>query len=217
MKKEWPLLAARLPQSERGPSASNRNSSESSEEEIYSNVPHRRRVASASCADALKCASLGLVGDCCPNAQGDFLDCCAGSATGSNGEEVGEADTPHPTYAQPPPTPATPIEHGVTDEWRAILFMDMAVIDRVAAFENLVKLGDDIGSGASKTNALMWAVSQPKPANGVKKAYTATHSAPRECDKNSACDASGMLGNCCPNDAGGDLSCCPKVTGILQD
>ena len=122
----------------------------------------------------------------------------------------GRPETPHPPYT---PTPQTDT---ITEEWRAIMFMDLAVIDRDAAFQNLVKLGDEIGPGASKTNALMWAISRPQPISHVKAAHKADHTAPQECAKISACDANGMLGNCCPNDDGGDLSCCPKITGILQ-
>lgn len=215
VKKEWPLLAARLPESERGPSANSSSSSEVTEGGKLASVSHRRELASASCADSPRCAALGLDGDCCPNAQGEFLDCCASSAAKGDGRDGGKADPP--PYKPALPTPTTPLNGGITAEWRAIMFIDLAVIDRDAAFKNLVELSDDVGSGASKTNAFMWTISRPEASYGVKEAHAAAHVAPQECAKVSACDASGMQGNCCPNDDGGELSCCPKITGILQE
>ena len=53
--------------------------------------------SSAACSDKLACATLGLVGDCCPTSEGTLLGCC-GADLGSTGEKgpaaaalVGEA------------------------------------------------------------------------------------------------------------------------------
>ena len=75
VKKEWPLLADRLPESERGPSSSKATNS-------ALGIPYRRELVSISCADSPKCAALGLVGDCCPNTAGVTLDCCASGGEG---------------------------------------------------------------------------------------------------------------------------------------
>ena len=73
-----------------------------------------------------------------------------------------------------------------------------------------------MGPGASKTNALMWAVSRPDPTPLEIPAHEAEHRMQPECKRNSACDASGMLGECCPGGDGGILACCPKVTGATN-
>jgi hypothetical protein len=36
----------------------------------------RKDGLGASCSSYSSCSSLGLIGDCCPTAKGDFLDCC---------------------------------------------------------------------------------------------------------------------------------------------
>ena len=38
-------------------------------------VPHSSN-GSASCASNAKCKDLGLLGECCPTAKGEILDCC---------------------------------------------------------------------------------------------------------------------------------------------
>ena len=158
------------------------------------------------CQAIPKCAALGLTGDCCPNAEGTVLDCCG-------------ARTPSPPVKKKESDGQQGVQEGeqttITEEWRAVLFMDMAVVDRESAYEQLTKLSD-VGPGASKTNALMWAVSRPYPTALTIPAHEAKHEMPPDCKLNSACDASGMQGECCPGDDGGILACCPKVTGATN-
>ena len=206
VEKEWPLLADRLPQSERGPSRDaftapgqpNKDKDKDEEKAV---------AVTASCQAHPQCAVLGLEGDCCPTPQGASLDCC-----GSGSERAVSNSFPNGGLIIVP----SPEAHApVSEEWRAIMFMDLAVIDKEEAFQNLLKL-HNFGIGASKTNALMWSSSRASPASKAKPAYAAKHIAPRQCAKVSACDANGMLGDCCPNESGGNLACCPMVTGAQQ-
>ena len=145
-----------------------------------------------------------------------MLDCCGSSAGPVPHAPVAPSPGPGPTGGEQPKGEAKEEgETSITEEWRAVLFMDMAVVDRESAYEQLTKL-TEVGPGASKTNALMWAVSRPNPMQIEIPPHEAQQVAPQECKYNSACDATGVLGNCCPGDDGAQLQCCPKVTGAAN-
>jgi len=141
------------------------------------------------------------------------------------------------------------------DEWRSLIYIDHAVIDRDAAWTQVremqcsvvkcraaahfptatthsltvlramhrivvqVKGTTGFGPGGSKSNSLFWVASRPPPTVGVNvtaKAADPKASVKAACTANSACDAMGLVGNCCPTDTtslypGTSLGCCPTV------
>eukprot|EP00595_Chromulina_sp_UTEXLB2642_P000252 CAMPEP_0196762572 /NCGR_PEP_ID=MMETSP1095-20130614/2279_1 /TAXON_ID=96789 ORGANISM="Chromulina nebulosa, Strain UTEXLB2642" /NCGR_SAMPLE_ID=MMETSP1095 /ASSEMBLY_ACC=CAM_ASM_000446 /LENGTH=448 /DNA_ID=CAMNT_0042113835 /DNA_START=1227 /DNA_END=2573 /DNA_ORIENTATION=+ len=162
---QWPVLGSRL-------------------NAIHNTVPDQYRKCSAS----KDCAALGLVGNCCPNNENVFLQCCNYTAE-SLGVDL------------------------VQDEWRAFIYVDHAVVDRDAAWEE-IRVTNGFGPGNSKTNCLYWAASRPAPPIN----YSTTVQKPdynsfiqQSCNANSACDAVGMTGACCPMTNGVSLGCCPRV------
>mmetsp|Transcript_21866 Transcript_21866/g.47352 ORF Transcript_21866/g.47352 Transcript_21866/m.47352 type:complete len:172 (+) Transcript_21866:1-516(+) len=154
----------------------------SSKETAHSPPSH-----SPLCSAHNDCA--GLEGQCCPNPEGVYLTCCLGNSA--------------------------PVDMGgdtMTDEWQSLLYCDLAVVDREAAWEKLLRLGD-FGAGNSKTNALYWAASRPTPLAHFDRLKTPLGGklVESECAANVACDAIGMVGLCCPLASGDFLGCCPSV------
>lgn len=84
-------------------------------------------------------------------------------------------------------------------------------MDRDTAWGQVLSL-NGFGIGNSKANSLFWVASRATPLVG----FVGTPKAPdvtvkSACAANSACDALGMQGECCPSATGVTLGCCPKV------
>ena len=145
-------------------------------------LPPPSPPAQQQCSANPQCVALALLGLCCPNPAGVMLACCD---SGPNGAKM-------------------------QDEWKGLLYIDHAVVDRDKAWTEIVNAGG-FGTGGSKSNSLFWAASRPPPV-----AYNLTHNDPRNsikaaCSANSACDALGMINDCCPTEKGVYLGCCPKT------
>lgn len=143
-------------------------------------------VSAPECAAHPVCVSLGLTGTCCPNSDGVSLACCG-----------------------------TSLSNGISDEWKSFIYAIHAIVNRDAAWSEFTKL-EGFGVGGSKTNSLFWAASRAPPLAGYN---SSTHSpdylaaVKPNCAQNSACDAAGLSGKCCPSDnpPGVYLGCCPQV------
>ncbi len=83
------------------------------------------------------------------------------------------------------------------------------VVDRDTAWSQLEALAG-FGIGNSRANALMWTASRPPPLPGFNSTPRLDSSVKSACRNNSACDAMGMLGECCPGENAVYLGCCPK-------
>jgi len=102
-----------------------------------------------------------------------------------------------------------PYIDGAQPQWQGFSFLDHAVIDQKAAWEEFNTL-DVLDDGLSKTNGMYWIATRPPctaPANfTVEPAVISA-----ECAANSACFGMGMTdGNCCPTATGAFLGCCPQ-------
>ena len=94
-----------------------------------------------------------------------------------------------------------------------LLFYTCSVVDRDTAWNRLQGMSN-FGSGNSKANSLYWAATRSPPVPGFNSSNTestVSKSKSTSCQANSACDALGMLGECCPSDSGVRLQCCPIV------
>lgn len=142
-----------------------------------SDSPH----GSPSCDANEKCA--GLVGNCCPNNDGEYLACCDNS------------------------------NHRMQDEWLSLIYLDHAIIDRDAAWKEVLSI-NGYGNGNSRSNSLMFVASR---LPGVSyNASSVNLDDPKllvkaACSANSACVTIGLssTGNCCPSNSGIYLGCCP--------
>ena len=79
------------------------------------------------------------------------------------------------------------------DEWKSLIYVDHAVIDRDTAW-NQIKSIQGFGSGGSKTNSLFWVASRlPALTNYNSTAHVpdVKNSVKAACSSNSACDAMG--------------------------
>ena len=139
------------------------------------------------CSANAQCKAQGLDGACCPTTDGVFLGCCQ---TGTS----------------------------TMDEWRAYTLADLAILDKNAAWDLALSL-PNFGPGNSRANVLFWAASRPPPQTNFDLAAVATANATGRnmtlksaCAVNSACDALGMTGECCPNYDGAYLGCCAKIS-----
>ena len=85
------------------------------------------------------------------------------------------------------------------------------MVDRDSALTQ-IQLLNGFGIGNSKANALFWTVSRAAPMAGFNTTpKMADISVKAACASNSACDALGMIGDCCPvSSSGVYLGCCPK-------
>ena len=113
----------------------------------------------------------------------------------------------------------TPLE-SMEDEWKYIALSVYAMVDREDAWRRIMMQGY-FGTGGSRTNALYWAASRPPAVAG----YNTSARAPSPstliksaCAVNSACDAIGLVGECCPVGPGSTiaasgtfLACCGKI------
>ncbi len=117
---------------------------------------------SSQCIDNPACRALELFGQCCPTPEGIMLGCCRANET-----------------------------QDMSNEWRSYIYVDLAVIDRDTAWNQLLRM-DDFGVGNSRANSLYWTatrlpsvpaynISQKPPEVVVKAA----------CSANSACAATG--------------------------
>lgn len=145
-------------------------------------VPPPVQSAQQKCEANPQCQALSLLGLCCPNPAGVMLACCDSGTSGSK----------------------------MQDEWKGLLYMDHAVVDRDKAWTEISNAGG-FGIGGSKSNSLFWAASRPSPIP-----YNSTRVDPKStvkaaCSANSACDAIGVLNDCCPTEKGIFLGCCPKM------
>jgi len=161
-------------------------------------------VPIAACVSNMMCMAQNLKqGDCCPDADGTMLACCA-----SMGSEK-----------------ATP-------EWISLLFALHALSNRTAAWGEVRGLMDTehtrvdgaageglLGTGNSFSAVLLWVATRsvdPQPPN-PHLLETNTVTMRPECWANFACAALGMPGNCCPIESPGPngtttytyLDCCP--------
>ena len=140
----------------------------------------------ASCSLNSECFSLGLQGNCCPNTEGSFLACC-----------------PDNKYL-------------LEIEWIGFMYADQAVVDKLKAWDEIM-MGEYYGPGNSKANLLFWAASRSNFSNATtlkqvqKVNYNQTIQS--TCTHNSACDAQGLTGDCCPTMGKQSLmlGCCPTV------
>lgn len=142
------------------------------------------------CSAYPECVEAGLVGQCCPTVTGDTLACC------------GQQDD------------ISPSNNGMTDDWKSLIYAMHAVVDQDAAIKQIMTL-EEFGAGNSKTNMILWTLSRPPPITYNDTAIPVRHVIDKECIKNSACDATGLHGQCCPTDdswqgPGVFLGCCPK-------
>eukprot|EP01038_Epipyxis_sp_PR26KG_P003988 gene3988-5712_t len=133
------------------------------------------------------CRNQQLLGNCCPTNDGTMLGCCDSFANG---------------LAR------------MQDEWKSYIWNDLAVVDRESAWKQILLI-TGFGSGNSKSNSLYWAASRIAPLSGFnisKKMDPGSNSnaVKASCASNSACDAIGMTGDCCPSSNGVFLGCCPK-------
>ena len=227
VKVEWPLLATRLSAAEQDPNASSiplstsRNLyTQGKDVQQQTDAYTSRGAKQHFCAANSRCRELKVSGACCPTQDGVMLACCD-TAHSSKDSSAHKDDVE--TFADTL-TPA--LEGPVQDEWKSLLFLDRAVIQRDIALLN-IQAQKDFGSGNSKTNSLMWTLSRASPIAGYQGVPRAvTYVAPRECARNSACAASGMRGECCPAPEGWNewghfnstsLGCCPKRMPVTQN
>jgi endo-1,3(4)-beta-glucanase len=140
------------------------------------------------CSANQQCKVQGLEGECCPTTDGIMLGCCT----------VGSS---------------------IMDEWRGFTLADLAILDKDAAWDRILAL-PSFGAGNSRANTLFWAASRPPPQSdfNLSALLISNSSAHRDfsmkssCALNSACDALGLSGECCPGENGMNLGCCAKVT-----
>lgn len=151
---------------------------------LASRVPPVPPPVNPACSANPGCAGTGLQGNCCPTPEGLNLACC----------DVGST-TPR-----------------MQDEWRSLIFIDRAVVDRESAWTQIMSM-NTLGSGNSKANALFWAASRPPPRVGYvpESPLPAAKQIKAACAANSACDALGIQDDCCPTATGMFLSCCPRL------
>lgn len=121
---------------------------------------------SSQCMDNSACRALDLFGLCCPTREGIMLGCCRANMT----QDMG-------------------------DEWKAYIFIDLAVVDRDTAWTQLLHM-QDFGVGNSRANSLYWAATRPPPVAG----FNASQKPPEvvvksACSANSACVATGKPNN----------------------
>ena len=97
------------------------------------------------------------------------------------------------------------------DEWKSLILIDLAVVDRDAAWNQILTL-NGFGNGNSRSNSLFWAASRTPPVLNFNSSRRSTDLLVKSsCSSNSACDAVGIVGECCPTATGIMLGCCPKV------
>jgi len=168
-------------------------------------------VSAKQCEANAECYALGLVsGTCCPTEDNVFLGCCENSND--------HAGNPVPLQA--------PAVGSITDEWRGILYGIQAVVSKENALQNIKAMSNDFGSGNSKINSMMWALSRPASLDGYDDAPRAiVRKIQRECELNTACAAKGNLGFCCPIPEGWNeygqynstlMDCCPRVMSFAN-
>lgn len=153
---------------------------------LGSRLPVNTPVPIPECSAHPPCVALSLTGLCCPNSDGVSLACCG-----------------------------TSLSNGIADEWKSFIYTIHALVNRDAAWSEISKL-EGFGVGGSKTNSLFWAASRPPALSGYN---ASTHnpdylsSIRPVCAQNSACDAAGLSGKCCPSDnpPGVFLGCCPQI------
>lgn len=105
----------------------------------------------------------------------------------------------------------------VSNEWLTYIYADHAVVNRDAAWSQMLSL-TSFGTGGSKTNALYWTATRPPPlanysSSDVLDGPQYGKYVQSSCTANSACDIAGLFGECCPT-AGANgimLGCCPIV------
>jgi hypothetical protein len=130
--------------------------------------------------------NLGLTGDCCPSPEGSYLGCCNTTLIGKG-------------Y--------------MSDEWKSLIYINSAIINRDNAWNNIMQV-NNFGQGGSKSNSLFWTASRSEPisnslvSNWSRDPHTYVK---KECSANTACVALNVVGDCCPNEQGMFLGCCPTV------
>lgn len=92
------------------------------------------------------------------------------------------------------------------------------VIDAKSAWNEMLSIRN-FGAGNSKSNSLYWVASRPTISSNIpipttipttlKTSNSSDDPLLKSCSKNSACDAAGMIGDCCPTSTGIYLGCCP--------
>lgn len=111
------------------------------------------------------------------------------------------------------------IAHAISTNLTALYVVSCyvcAVVDRDVAW-NQIKSITGFGQGGSKTNSLFWVASRnPSPPNYNSSVHVVDVKASLKssCSANSACDAAGATGMCCPTEGSGvtpgiSLGCCP--------
>lgn len=144
-------------------------------------------ILQPQCSANAQCKAQNLDGNCCPTNDGVMLGCCVAGSS-------------------------------VMDEWRAYTLADLAILDKETAW-NLILSLPHFGPGNSRANVLFWAASRPPPQSGfnlstlVESNPTSTRdfTLKSSCAVNSACDALGLTGECCPGNDGTNLGCCARL------
>eukprot|EP00602_Paraphysomonas_sp_CaronLab_P008489 CAMPEP_0185027768 /NCGR_PEP_ID=MMETSP1103-20130426/12976_1 /TAXON_ID=36769 /ORGANISM="Paraphysomonas bandaiensis, Strain Caron Lab Isolate" /LENGTH=732 /DNA_ID=CAMNT_0027561887 /DNA_START=194 /DNA_END=2392 /DNA_ORIENTATION=- len=163
---------------------------------VEPSVPHDSSpfTMAKECSKNDHCVALGITGDCCPTSDSVVLACCDGA-------------------------PGVESEARMNGEWAALLYAVHAVIDPDSAWNEMMSV-KNYGSGNSRANSLFWVASRPTVQPASMHNYSTTtrwnqsFSFSASCSENSACDAAGMIGKCCPSDSGINLGCCPiEVAG----
>ena len=100
-----------------------------------------------------------------------------------------------------------------------LIFLNMiSVVDRDVAW-NQIKSITGFGPGGSKSNSLFWVASRNLPPTNYNSSVHLVDlkaSLKPSCSANSACDAAGATGACCPTEGTGQspgitLGCCPTL------
>jgi len=147
---------------------------------LATRLPPPLPVNQQQCSANPVCRNLGMIGLCCPTADGNLLACC---------DAIGQ----------------------MQDEWKSLIFIDLAVVDRESAWGKVESL-NGFGTGNSKANSLFWVASRQSPVVGYNSTPKPADSGVKPaCSANSGCDALGMVGDCCPSSTGIFLGCCPKI------
>lgn len=108
----------------------------------------------------------------------------------------------------------------VSDEWASLLYAvhagtshfscrhdEVVVIDQKSAWTEMLTI-KNFGSGNSKSNSLYWVASRANQLVHMVPTNQTTYPI-ESCSTNSACDAAGIIGDCCPTLDGTYLGCCP--------
>lgn len=152
-----------------------------------------KRPVAIRCIDNSKCAAAGLNGDCCPTPGplGQTLACCT---------------------AEDNFITATLTAPGACDDNSACT--SMGLTGACCPTAN----GVSLACCFSQNNTVRLDLPTLKPCRSYEAVSQARsqHPVSAQCAKNPACRRLKLDGNCCPNDAGATLGCCPPTTSVAK-